>query len=291
VSNQGTGDAVNVPIALQINGATVAGDTFSVAAGKTSLGGLQWNGVLPAGAAPRIAAVAGRASGTGAGKDSFRSRVPTEGTTAVTRIPVLRAAVVIDPQHTIPQKSTLEKSAALAHFGLHSADVATTEAAGSQRILLELADGACVGLRLNTGSAGPCGSTDAELNVDEQGALSLNTLTGIADLGGSFGPATSSARLDPARLSGSRYVSQTAALAGHSYAVQLSAGRTALVTVVSVRNPGELDAKARALFRASALRILGKLGGSTAGPTGPGEVAAGSTSTHTVFVELVVQTQ
>jgi len=288
VRNEGDANAVGVPIALQINGATVAMDSFDVAAGRTTLGGLQWNGVLPAGVAPRAGITrrpATAARGRMDGDAVISARRPIDVDVADAEPPAaLTAMLVIDPQHTTQQKTTLEKAAALAHFTLRSGSTAlgaTAPAAGSQRILLELAEGTCAGLRLTTGSFGPCGSADVEINLDEKNGLSLNTMTGVADLGDSF---------SPLRLGSARYVSQTVVLAGRSYAVQLGSDRTAVLSVVSVRDPGQLDAKARALFRASAVRILGQLGGNTAGPAGPGDVAGTAGPQRTVFIELGLQT-
>ena len=58
VRNDGTADAKGVPIALQVNGVTVASDTFDVGAGRTALGGLQWNSAsVPVAASTRPAAL------------------------------------------------------------------------------------------------------------------------------------------------------------------------------------------------------------------------------------------
>ncbi len=284
VRNEGTGRAVGVPIALQVNGKTVASDTFDVPAEGTALGGLEWNTADSAVRRPiasqRRMAMRGRVD-----PESFAEAVPQPQTA----VPVL----VIDPQHTLQQKTTLEKSAPLPHFSLRNAAAATTAAtaaAGSQRILLEIEEGACIGLRLATGGTMPCGTSEVELTAEDlaKTLLMLNTMSGVADMGMAFGPAQSSARLDSAQLAGARFSAQSAALAGHSYAVQLSDGRTALVTFESVRNPRELDAKARAAFRRSAARVLRKLG-QDSGPQDPGDLTGNSTS-PTVFVTMVVQT-
>ena len=76
-------------------------------------------------------------------------------------------------------------------------------------------------------------------------------------------------------------------MAGHSYQVQLSNGNTAVVNVESVRNPAALDAKARALFRASAARIMRNMGDAST-PEAPGDLTGGG-SHATVFIILNVQ--
>jgi hypothetical protein len=90
---------------------------------------------------------------------------------------------------------------------------------------------------LLTGSAGPCGTADVEITVDDASSsgITLNSLSGVADLGASF--AASSMRLDAGRLAAARYAMQTAGAAGHSYAVKLSNGQEGLLTIVSLRNP------------------------------------------------------
>jgi hypothetical protein len=193
--------------------------------------------------------------------------------------------LVVDPQHTVQQKSTLEKSVTLAHFTMRSPNDTAIAGApgGSQRILLEIQEGACAGLRLATAGVGPCGgSADVELTIADigKGTYMLNTMTGIADLGATFAGA-------PA-VGEARFSSERAALAGHSYAVQVSGGRTALITIDSIRNPGQLDAATRAVFRNSAIRVMRGLG-SDSGAAETGDVAAGMHGGPTVFVQLSVQ--
>ena len=156
---------------------------------------------------------------------------------------------------------------------------------GSQRILLEIQEGACAGLRLATGGIGPCGSADVELTIADvaKGTYMLNTMTGIADLGATFAGA-------PAVGARAGFSSELAGLAGHSYAVQVSGGRTALITIDSIRNPGQLDAATRAVFRNSAIRVMRGLG-SDSGAAATGDVARGIRGGPTVFVQLTVQAQ
>jgi hypothetical protein len=191
--------------------------------------------------------------------------------------------LVIDPQHTIQQKTTVDKSAPLAHFGIRSVDTAAGTVAGpAQRVLLEIQEGACAGMRLATGGVGPCGSADLELTVADvgKGTYTFNGDGGVADLGAAFaGAALGNARFSP----------ELAAAAGHRYAVKLSGGRTAMITVDSIRNPSQLDAATRAVFRNSAIQVLRSLG-SNSGVTAPGDLAGGMRG-PSVFVQLTVQVQ
>ena len=284
--NEGTSDAKGVPIALLVNGAVVASDTFDVAAGRSALGGLQWNTAAASAATTptRTAAVrparSGRRGGNAAVADSATGDTPA-ATVGMAR---LHAVLVVDPQHTVPQKTTLEKTVPLAHFAMRSPSDTAIAAGGSQRILLEIQEGACAGLRLATGGVGPCGSADVELTIADvaKGTYMLNTVTGIADLGATFAGA-------PA-VGGAGFSSELAGLAGHSYSVQVSGGRTALITIDSIRNPGQLDAATRAVFRNSAIRVMRGLG-SDSGAAATGDVAGGIRGGPTVFVQLRVQVQ
>jgi len=195
------------------------------------------------------------------------------------------AVLVIDPQHTVQQKTTLDKSAALAHFTMRGADSASGGATPglSQRVLLEIQEGACAGLRLATGGVGPCGTADLELTIDDiaKGTYTLNSDAGVADLGAAFAGAA---------MGGARFSSELTAAAGHSYGVQLSGGRTARIMVDSIRNPNQLDAATRAVFRNSAVRVMRSLG-SDSGPSAPVELAGGLRGAATVFVQLTLQVQ
>ncbi len=263
--NAGNADATGVPVALQVNGMIVASDTFDVPAGKTVLGGLNW-------------------TAQAAGLDR-----PTRGTRDAVREPAasgamaMQAALVVDPQHVTRQRSTQQKSASVAHLNLRAPadNGGSAVASNSQRILIELEDGACVGLRLSSGGTMPCGSADLEITVADlaKSQLSFDTMAGVGDVGTTF---------ERGRMrSAVRYSGQAAALSGHSYSVQLANGGTAMVNVESVRNPGELDAKARALFRASAARIMRSMGDAS-GAAAPGDLTGNETHT-TVFIILNVQ--
>jgi hypothetical protein len=194
------------------------------------------------------------------------------------------ALLVIDPQRTLQQTTTLDKSAPLAHFTMSSGDGgANRVAAGpSQRVLLEIQEGACAGIRLSTGGVGPCGSADLELTIaDITKGIMLNADSGVADLGASFGGVAQS---------GARASSELAGVAGHSYSVQLNGGRAAVITIDSIRNPRQLDAATRAIFRNSAVQVMRGLG-SDSGAASTGDVAGGIRGGATVFVQLSVQVQ
>ena len=152
----------------------------------------------------------------------------------------------------------------------------------SQRVLLEIQEGACAGMRLSTGSVGPCGTADLELTIADiaKGTYMLNAGSGVADLGVSFGGVAQG---------GARASSELAGVAGHSYSVQLNGGRTAVITIDSIRNPGQLDAATRAVFRNSAVLVMRSLG-SDSGAAATGDLAGG-TRGATVFVQLSVQVQ
>ena len=112
-----------------------------------------------------------------------------------------------------------------------------------------------------------------------KGSFLLAGANGIADGGMSLSGA--------ARVT-SAFNSQVVAQAGHVYAVQLPSGKTGYVTVQSIRNPSQLDAKTRALFRQTAIRLAASLGGDGSGPAAPGDIAGGGPRA-TVYIQLVLQ--
>lgn len=262
VSNNGDGDASNVPIALQVNGVTVASDTFDVAAGKATLGGLEW---AQAGLAPALGirgAVAGRAEDSG-----------------------IHAWLVIDPAHTTQQKTAVGKSVPLAHFSLRGggkSDLGASSYTHTQRTLLEISDGSCVGFRFDSGAGTTCGSADVEIEVTDlgKGRYTLSARNGIADLG--------FANASPV-VTAERYSSQVSVVAGHSYAVHLGSGKTGILTVQSIRNPRQLDAKTRQVFRGAA-RAVRPLGKESNSPVDVGDTAGtASRSEPKVYFEIVYQ--
>jgi hypothetical protein len=148
MTNAGTADAKQVPIALVLNGKTVASDTFDLKAGASSLGALNW--------------MVSDKAGSGA----------------------VNAHVAVDPMHTIVQSSTTAKTAALAHFTLPGS-VGVVVASNGKVAHFEVAEGSCVGFRFAAGAAGGCGSADLELSIEDlaNGKYILNGRNGVADLG------------------------------------------------------------------------------------------------------------
>ena len=249
ISNVGDTDATNVPVALQVNGLTVVSDTFNVAPGKTTLGALVWNNAkIPAAAAPPPGTLVRATRGS-------RDGAPAAASIATT----LQAAVVIDPAQTMKQKTTLQKSAALAHLTLHDGGVTTatlTATLNQQRVVLELGEGGCAGLRFNLG-AGGCGSADVTVNVEDlaKGTYKLEAAKGIADLG-----------VNNTQYAGASFGPSVLGQNGHTYAVQLAGGKVGLLTMNAVRNPDQLSEAAKRVFRGPAAKVIRKLGDGTNAP-------------------------
>jgi hypothetical protein len=246
ISNVGDADAKDVPVALQVNGAVVATDTFDVGAGKTVLGALQWNNAK----APAPTATPGALARPGRG---VRDAVPSSQV-----LGNLQAAVVIDPRGTIKQKTALAKSAPLAHFSLRDGTATTlTATLNQQRVVLELGEGGCAGLRFSLG-AGGCTNADVTVNVEDlaKGTYKLEANNGIADLGIGVASTTSRANFAPHALGQN----------GHTYAVQLSGGRIGYLTVTAVRSPDQLSEAAKRIFKKPGARIIRKLGDTTGAP-------------------------
>jgi hypothetical protein len=280
ISNVGDGDATGVPIALQVRGSTVASDTFDIPAGKTVLGGLEWANARVAGA---VQTAAERSPENASVRNVLRAaRFGGELTVRepnATRADA-QAQIVIDPQKTITQKSALAKSAPLAHFGIRNAaaDTAAMAAVGEQRVLLELPEGGCGGLKFASG-AGSCSSADITFTVEDlaKATYKLESLSGVADLGLANGSTANAS-----------YGSQALGQNGHTYAVQLNGGKVGTVTVTAVRNPEQLSEAAKRLFRQRhAAKIVKNLGGDTDAPeTGD---TAGTGSTPMVYFDIVYQ--
>jgi len=249
VTNAGKADAQHVPIALVVNGAVVASDTFDLRAGASTLAALEW-----------------------------------ANANLATRSP--QAAVVVDPNHTVPQASTLGKSAPLAHFAFlrvpGTQSVAQTAAAG-QRATLEIADGGCAGFSFASGAGAACGSADLEITVEQlaSGHFTLRAPTGIADLGTAFGGG---------KLAGVQYQSEVPAVAGHSYAVQLGGGKTGILRLTAIRNPAQTSAKGRQVFGAG--NVARNVGAATTGPVETGDVSGVRPSNQPrAYFEVSSQTQ
>jgi len=265
VTNVGDVNATAVPIALQVNGNIVASDTFDVPLGKTTLGALQWNNAQIPAAAPPPSTATGTTTPARPSRMS-RSAVPSApaATTSGSPLATLNAAVVIDPRQTIPEKSAVAKSASLAHFSLHDAGAGAAVLSATlnqQRVVLELGEGGCAGLRFRGGTGGCGGGADVTVTVEDlaKGTYKLEAANGIADLG------VGNARYMNASAN-ANFGMQAVAQSGHTYAVQLRGGNVGLFTVNTVRNPNQLSAAAQQVFRGPASRVVKKLGNSSAAP-------------------------
>jgi len=248
LTNSGTSEARDIPVALLVNGTVVVSDNFDVGAGKTVLGGLQWiNAQLPR-------------------------------TTASGRV---FAALVVDPAHNPRGGMASGKMAPLMHFefagGATGGAPLPGAAAGRQRALIEIAESACAGFRFSSGATNSCGASDVEISFDDaaSGRFSLRSNRGIADLGMNT-PVNSTA--------GAQYTSQLIAAAGHAYAVQLDGGRVGVLTIRAIRNPHQNGAAADKVFHGGAAgRLAGKVG-RKAGPVDTGEVSGAQTHEAVVAV-------
>jgi hypothetical protein len=262
ISNVGDVNATAVPVALQVNGNIVAQDTFDVAVGKTTLGALQWNNAKFVGTGAALARPNTGTAPTGRASRMSRSAlVAPEVPASASPLMGMNAMIVIDPRHTLQQKSAVAKQAALAHFSLHDA-LSTASSAGPmtrQRAVLELAEGGCAGLRFNMGAGGCSGSADITITVEDlaKGTYKIEAANGIADLG--------MGRLLSASPNQS-FSMTVLAQSGHTYAVQLRGGQVGLLTMSAVRNPNQLSEAAQRVFRGPAARVVSKLGASSAAP-------------------------
>jgi hypothetical protein len=241
----------------------VAQDTFDVAAGKTTLGALQWNNAqLVAAAATPASAVASTGRASRLSRMSRSAIATPEASTAASPLTRLNAMVVIDPRQTMPQKSAVAKQAPLAHFSLHDALSASSSGTPMtrQRAVLELAEGGCAGLRFNMGAGGCSGSADVTITVEDlaKGAYKIEAANGIADLG--MGRLLSP---NPNQSFSMTVLAQS----GHTYAVQLRGGQVGTLTMSAVRNPNQLSEAAQKVFRGGPVaKVVSKLGASTAAP-------------------------
>ncbi|ABF40347.1 hypothetical protein Acid345_1345 [Candidatus Koribacter versatilis Ellin345] len=242
LNNTGAVDAKQVPLALVVNGVTVSSDTFDLKAGASSLGALHWN----------------------LGKQPVPANKASGNTTA---------QLVVDPQHTVPQASTVNKTAMLSHLvlpGTGPGVVISPTGSSSKIAHFEVSDGGCAGLRF-AGGAGGCGSADAEITISDlaAGKYVLSGRNGIADLG--------VGRTDASNAS---FGSEVAIVAGHTYAVQLSGKSVGLFTVQKIRNPKQLSIKSDKVFNRGVKVPVGK--GSGAATTG--DVSGGAAKKSDAFV-------
>lgn len=235
VTNAGNVDAQHVPVSLIVNGVAVTSETIDLRAGASTLSALEWPNARPP-------------SGP------------------------LRVAIAVDPNHTIPQKSTLAKSVPLAHFAFLGGwgQTGTQLTTAIQRATLEVTDGGCVGLRFASGAGSACGSADVEIAVEElaSGKYMLSAQIGIADVGTLWGRPN---------LRAVQYQPEVPAIAGHTYAVQLRGGQTGILRLMAVRNSAQVGAKGRQVFRGPAAR---NVGGQTTEPVETGDVSGVRSGNH-----------
>ncbi len=267
--NAGSVKATGVPVALQLDGRTVAQDTFDVPADGSALGGLHWLATLPSRPAARPVS---RPVGTHTRSHMARTEedIPTPGSEFAPR--PMQLAIVIDPSHLTRQKTTIAKSAPVAHFMMRPAETPASPfgaASGREdRLVLELVDGSCVSFRFSSGPGDDCGgNTDFEVSVDDlaNGRYSISAYNGIADVG--FGQS--------GNLQGLQFSSRAAAVPGHTYAVKLNDGRIGQFTVFGIISPQQLQLKAMRVFQASNIRkAVSSLGGSSGVPS-TGELTGG----------------
>ncbi len=285
LSNAGDADATRVPVALQVNGRTVATEYFDVAAGKSTLAGMDWaNAQLPAGTATPNVINFHRGSRMGGGIESLNEGGFSRGS-------ALRASLVVDPNSTIKQKSTTFKSASLAQFNLGEGGLGTGEgftkvggaAAGFERVIIEAAEG-CTGVRLSSGASAACDSTDMNILVEDIGSnkFAFTSQAGMNDLG-----AINAAAAQPASSS---FTQRTIATAGHTYAVQLSGGKTALFTLNAIQNPRQLNAAAQKRFQKNGRKLIGRMGGEGSGVE-LGDVSGHDASAAVVYFDISYRIQ
>lgn len=255
LSNAGKADAKDVTVALLMDGQTVATDTFSVAAGRSTLAGLSWN------SSENMRAGAGGSEGDNAGG-------------------LGQLSLVIDPARTTRQQSQAGKTLVIRSVPLRvNPEVARgVGVIGEDQTYLEISESACAGFRFSSGMAGSCETADLNIMAEEIANRQLAFLSdyGVADLGMLADART--ARVDAAAFS-DRAVAQV----GHTYAVKMASGRVGLLTLKSIKTFNELDAKARKLFERRARRVIRNIGGDT------GPVETGDTSGHDLGARIYLE--
>jgi hypothetical protein len=251
MSNPGKTDVRGMQIGLVINGVVVASDTFDLAAGRTSLGGLQWTNAQM----PRSVGMAN----------------------------LVNAKLVVDPTRNSAAAIATGKVAPLAHFTLTggiggAAGPALATVGGRQRARIELAESACAGFRFSSGVSASCSSSDVEISFDDAatGRFSLNASRGIADLGATYGRAAVSPNL--------QFASTARAMAGHSYAVQLTGNKVGVMTIRAIMNPRQRAAAADKAFRGGAAARMTRTLGRVSGPVETGDVSGAAARNTTMAV-------
>jgi len=249
VTNAGEGEATAVPVALMVNGAVVATESYTLKAGASTLGGFQYQ--IPGDGADLSERPARRPSNKqGAELDGDIPRGPARRSGVAVQL-------MVDPAATVKQKSTQNKVVVLAKGVLGAPlDVAPSPV---ERVYLEMST-ICAGFRPSSGVIGDCeGGAELDIAIEDLGnsRYAMNALYGVADLG--------NVEIATASASGAQFTSRLNLTLGHTYAVQLSADRVAYVRFSASLTPRQLAAEARRRFGANAIRILRKLGGDTGG--------------------------
>ncbi len=250
MSNPGKVDVRGMQIGLVINGVVVASDTVDLAAGRTSLGGLQWSNAQM----PRSVGMAN----------------------------LINAKLVVDPIRNSSAAISSGKVAPLAHFALTggiggSAGPALASAGGSQRARIEIAESACAGFRFSSGASASCSPSDVEISFDDAatGRFSLNASRGIVDLGMGYVHSVSP---------NLQFASTARAMAGHSYAVQLTGGKVGVMTIRQIMNPRQRAAAADKAFRGGAAARMTRTFGRVSGPVQTGDVSGVAARNNTMAV-------
>jgi hypothetical protein len=297
MSNSGDAAASKVPVVLIANGQQVASDTFDVAAGSSTLGGLNWNttNLQTAPARP----VAGNAklrvrdvSGANRGGRVVREELDRSDGVATPQAQVLSADVklVIDPAGTIKQKSAANKVVALTQLQVRPG--AQTELArsgitpaggGGEQVWVEVRE-MCIGLRMPSAAATNCEGTDLDLYVEDvgMGKYALSSMFGIADLGSAFAGDISAAAKTAS------YTTRVNLVSGHAYAIQGASGKTSIFTLSQVLSPSQFAELMKAKLGRTGRRITRNLGGET-GTTEAGDVSGFDPSKAIVYFDLLMR--
>jgi hypothetical protein len=272
-----------VPVALQVNGVTVARDVFDVPANSNAVGALHWD----TGASPEKWQAAVKTA-SAAPPSTTSSNRRAAGDTPVApgmRLAAsgVKLAVTIDPEHLTKQRTVLNKMAAVTGFKMRDPDVAVAANTGSQRVMLELGEGVCIGFRFASGPSHNCSATEAVVQVDDLGAgrYTITSDAGVADLG------VGNTSADRASFS-----SRAAAVAGHNYAIKLQGGQVGILTFHSISNRMQLTVQSQRVFSKTGAARVVKTMGSSSQPTTVGEVSGGTLrDIPKVYIDLGYQVQ
>ncbi len=292
VANLGTAAATAVPIALVVNGQVVASNTFDVAAGSSTLGGLDWNTTgfhvpVPRGRSADTKARLRPVSSTARG-----GRVVAEAPDRPepeARPVVIDVKLVIDPAGTRAQKTAENKTVALSQLQVRpgaQAELARSgitdpaRAGAGEHVWVEVSE-VCIGLRMPLAVPTGCEGSDLDLHVEDVGSgkYALSSAFGVADLG---------AALAAAPPASAQYSSRVPLLAGHTYAIQGASGKTSVFTVSQVLSPQQFAALLKQKFQRAARRLARDLGGDTGGVEA-GDVSGFDPSKAIVYFDLALR--